>query len=61
MRRTLITPTGGDGAAGRLRVGLEAERLLDTAAGTWRGADVVAAHAGLELRCTVAHLLPGDR
>lgn len=60
MRRTVIDRTD-DAADGRLTVRLEAERLLEAATGTWRGADVVAAHAGVELRCTVAHRLPHAR
>jgi hypothetical protein len=56
MRRTVIEPT--ERRPRQFAVVLENERLLETAAGTWRSADVVAAHSGLALRCSVAHLLP---
>ncbi|GAA1672396.1 AvrD family protein [Glycomyces endophyticus] len=56
MRRTVIEPAARP--SGRFTTALENERRLDTAAGTWRSADVVAAHSGLALRCSVAHLLP---
>jgi len=56
MRRTVIEPTND--RTGRFTTALENERRLENAAGTWRSADVVAAHSGLALRCSVAHLLP---
>jgi hypothetical protein len=59
MRRTVIEPTSQH--TDRFTTTLENERRLDTAAGTWRSADVVAAHSGLALRCSVAHLLPAER
>jgi len=56
MRRTVIEPTTH--STGRFTTALENERRLENAAGTWRSADVVAAHSGFALRCSVAHLLP---
>lgn len=57
MRRTVIERRGAP-SPGRLRVALEHPRLLDTAAGAWRSADITTAYDGLELRCSVAHRLP---
>ena len=61
MRSTSITPapapaSGEDDA--RFRTELLRPVRLPSANGTWRAAEIAATHAGMQLSCKVAHLLP---
>ncbi|MDJ1132033.1 AvrD family protein [Streptomyces iconiensis] len=62
MRRTVIRAADGTRPAGagesRFEVSLSEPRLLESAQGTWRSADVLTTYAGQRLTCSVAHLLP---